>query len=941
MRVGHLRGIVASFIVCLVALLVLSGIPGLSEAYTPQGTGTRQGSLTLIVGGQDEMKTRNLLPASANDVWTSDVHYRSYHSLLLGHPTLDRPMAFIAKGVDVNEDGQFDPNTEYDQWRKEAGTNGLDVTVYYDFNGVYWQDSAQMDVWDVLFSYHVSAQNARFNTDLRVLYCSILPGTSYESCGRQLNMEVVDTDGNHANGYQKNWLGEGTMAGDPAKRVAIRYTLNEAFALFYESTLFPTMMPMHEWSRAYGGVHADFGCAVWIPPTVASARNIAACGNADPAKWGLGIASTETVTGSRPYNYPAAESWNLRDQDIIGNGPFDFDTWQSGVEAKVDRFEYYYTGIDTKYTADTGDDVLIDPKLTAILKKPTIDGIRYKVYRTTQLGVFALQNGEVDFYHWNVGADFVQDLLKVPEIAVEANAEPGFFYMAYNFRREPWGYQNGDKNQPDVGYVFRQAVRHLADKKSIVQNLLGNFGVIGHGTISPANTFWYNDNIPKPAYDLTQARAILDSPAARAVGILADPPGACSKDTASGCRSLGVRGTLFFEILTPQADYDPVRASAGAMVADAMRQVGINAVARPTAFGEIVNKINVHDFDVYILGWRIGGTDPDYLFSFFHSTNAAAGQNYGGFQNDTFDQVIDDSRAELDRTTRQTLIFQAQSILADARPYEVLYYRTNIEGYRQDRFVNWTVASGTIWNYWSLEGIRPPSAQTIRLVISAVSATKAGATESVVATVFDNENQALAGATVTLSVGQTADQGELQIGTGARGKTVTGTTNANGVVRANYYAADATVITGETQVLILGTANHPSFPDPSSRQVILRVFPPGVSFLSISLDLEFGDRVARGSTLPVRISVADQDGNAVSDAQVRITVSRTGLTPSQSTGTAAQMASLTFTAESTAPIGDYGVLVNATKTGFEDGFTLFTVTVVAQGGGGTYTRTPG
>ncbi|HKZ64229.1 MAG TPA: ABC transporter substrate-binding protein, partial [Thermoplasmata archaeon] len=426
MRVGYVRGFVAVAVVCLAAALVVSGFPTVA-AELPRAR-TRAGELFLIVGGQDQMKTRNLLPASANDVWTSDVHYRAYHSLILGHPTLDQPMAYIGKGVDVNENWIFEP-TEYDQWRKDAGTDILDVVVYYDFNGVEWHDGTPMTVWDVLFSYHVAAMNARFNTDLRVLYCTSLESASYEGCGRQLSMEVHDADGNPANGYQKNWQNEGGMAGDPAKRVAIRYRLNQPFALFYESTLFPVMMPMHVWSRTGGGRHAssDFGCAVWIPPTEAADRGIPACGNTNAAKWGDGITSTDTVPGSSPYQYTRAEQWNVQDADVIGNGPFEFDTWSSGIEAKVVRYERYYTGVDPDDPS-----IVYDPQLAKVLKKPTIDGIRFKVFSTTQLGVFALQNGDIDYYHWNVGADFVADLLKVPEIAVEANAEPGFFYMAYN-----------------------------------------------------------------------------------------------------------------------------------------------------------------------------------------------------------------------------------------------------------------------------------------------------------------------------------------------------------------------------------------------------------------------------------------------------------------------------------------------------------------------------
>src|SRR3990172_1803286 len=151
----------------------------------------------------------------------------------------------------------------------------------------------------------------------------------------------------------------------------------------------------------------------------------------------------------------------------------------------------------------------------------------------------------------------------------------------------------------------------------------------------------------------------------------------------------------------------------GQMTAAAMQSGGINVVSKPLAFGEIVARLDARTFDQYILGWRIGGTDPDYLFSFWDSSNAAGGQNYPGFNNATFDTTIRASRAELNRTLRHDLIFTAQDILADARPYEVLYYRTNIEGYRNDRFVNWTVSSGTIWNYWSLLGIRPPSGNPV------------------------------------------------------------------------------------------------------------------------------------------------------------------------------------------------------------------------------------
>src|SRR3990170_3733469 len=250
MRIGRMKGLFASVIVCLVALLVLSGIPGLSAAYTPAKGETRATGLDLIVGGQDEMKTRNLLPSIANDVWTSDVIFRVYDSMIQGHPTEDRPLAWIAKGVDFDEDGTFE-TSEYDTFaERPSATSNLTIVIYYDFNGVRWHDGTQMTPWDLFFSYHVNAQNSRFNTDMRVL------------------------------------------------------------------------------SRTGGGRHAvDFGCAVWIPQAEATARGISECGNANSATHGKGIASTETVTGSKPYAYAAAEGWAPSNADVIGHGPFTFGQW--------------------------------------------------------------------------------------------------------------------------------------------------------------------------------------------------------------------------------------------------------------------------------------------------------------------------------------------------------------------------------------------------------------------------------------------------------------------------------------------------------------------------------------------------------------------------------------------------------------------------------------
>src|SRR2546427_11529415 len=120
------------------------------------------------------------------------------------------------------------------------------------------------------------------------------------------------------------------------------------------------------------------------------------------------------------------------------------------------------------------------------------------------------------------------------------------------------------------------------------------------------------------------------------------------------------------------------------MIASAARSIGVNVVSKPTAFGTIVSRTAAGDFDMFILGWRISGTDPDYMFSFFHSSNANGGQNYPRFYDSQFDQVVSSSREEIDEGKRQELIKWGEGIRAKRAPCDVLYHRAHIEAGGED-----------------------------------------------------------------------------------------------------------------------------------------------------------------------------------------------------------------------------------------------------------------
>jgi len=869
---------------------------------------TRAGPVVFNVGGQDQMKTRNWLPAVANDVWTSDVLARVYDSVGQTDPVTDAIVPYIIKGIDEDGNGQFErsekgvflkgvcpaPCADDVAWRRN-------VTAYYDFNGVFYHDAVQATIEDVMFNYVMQSLNPRFNTDMRILWDD--PNAATFPASRHLNVQFIGCsllDG--------AWEGAPSMPGQNTLRCGLRFFLQDDFALFYRSTLIGlTLFPQHMFETTGGGRHADWGHAIYP------------ANYADPTKRLNGVPTDDLAFG--PFNDVAATAWQMTDADVIGTGPFKFGTWSFGAFARVDKNPNYFYGVNP---ADHS--IVYDVDVTKYMHQPFIDAILFKIYRTTQLGVLALQSGEIDFYHWAVPPEFVPDLLNDRNIRVWANAEPGFFYLAYNMRRQPFGYTTypptpATDRSSDMGLPFRQAFAHLIDKATIVRTLLQNYGVIADGTLSPANTFWYNGTLPKYAYDPTQAGLILDS-----AGWTKTGPGTCQPD-GTNCRSFPRLGTSQFEILTPQADYDPIRASAGAMIAAAGRSIGVNIVSKATAFGAIVQAIDARDFNMFILGWRITGTDPDYLFSFFHGSNEKAGQNYPGIYDSQLDAVISASRKELDESKRQSLIKEAQGILAQRLPYDVLYYRTVIEAERQDRFENYSVASGTIWNFWSLQSIRPPSNIYIRAVTAAPSAIVEGGTQLITTTVRDQAGVAVLGASVTFTV--PAGSGTFSGGPCANTNTCTGQTTSSGTFSATYTAPLPVPANPDVEILV--TARSPN-PDVAlvQRTVVVRIFATGVQFLSLTPQLTTGDLVPVGESLVFGVDVRDQDGNLASSATVSLTVAPTGATVAPVTGTAASMRSIVFQAPAsiTQSPATFTVTATATQTGYTQARSQIPFTVV-------------
>ena len=414
----------------------------------------------------------------------------------------------------------------------------------------------------------------------------------------------------------------------------VQFHLSHPFPLFYHLTLGTTIIPEH----------------IWV-------NHLTDAGTGDSDDMTLDMTWTDD---------PAA---------LIGTGPFEFVEWKTGNYVKIKVYsDYWGKGM---YTTWQGKQWPWYPEY--------VKTVTFKIYNTLDTAVLALKKGEVQFIDWSVPPGYYNQLKTDPNIGSTIVDDQGFFYIAFNMRKEPMN-----------DLAFRTAVAHSIDKDYIVTRLMQGYGTKGTVPISITSGAYVNTSAIPPDFDLNAATQVLDDAGyvdSNGDGWREAPDGSPIKET----------------ILTPPKDYDPIRAEAGIMMQANLQKIGLNIESSPTDFDTIVSKAFVQvQFDMYVLGWGVGSFPEAYLEDFFASWNAApVGYNTPGYSNPKVDDLFKKIRVEMDTQKRIQMVKDVEGILVHDLPYDTLYYRKNIMCYRKDMWDGWVSAFGTIWNGFSLATIHP------------------------------------------------------------------------------------------------------------------------------------------------------------------------------------------------------------------------------------------
>ena len=343
------------------------------------------------------------------------------------------------------------------------------------------------------------------------------------------------------------------------------------------------------------------------------------------------------------------EIWDIDTDpaEIIGTGPFTIETYIPGQRVVMSRNPDYWL------KDDAGNSL------------PYLDEIVHVIVPDLETELEKFLAGESDV-HGVLGEEYAQ---------LEPQQEQGNFTI---FRRGPafgttfLGFNLNPGKSPDTGeaYVapeklnwfqnvkFRQAVAHVIDKATIIEEVQHGLGYPQWASVSPAAGDFHNPGVRRYEYDLAKANEILDD-----LG--------WTDSDGDGIREDSQGNAIEFSLITNKGN--TVRERVGSLVHQGMRDIGLKVDYTLVDFGDLVTQLTAtYDWEAMIIGFT-GGPDPYSGISFWHSGESLhlwyPNQPEPATEWEAeIDELYVMASRELDRGKRIDLYHQAQDIASENVP---------------------------------------------------------------------------------------------------------------------------------------------------------------------------------------------------------------------------------------------------------------------------------
>ncbi len=334
---------------------------------------------------------------------------------------------------------------------------------------------------------------------------------------------------------------------------------------------------------------------------------------------------------------------------LIGTGPYKLVEYVEDEYMIIEAFEDYFRG------------------------KPPIDRIIIQQYATEDAMVQALRAGEVDMID-EIPFTAIEPLQAEENIEVAVMDTISLDDLVINSHAD--GTQPESLNDP----VVRKAMDYAINKQEIINIAYAGYGDVAGSILPPAFGEWVSPNTDPLPYDPDEANRLLEEAGyvdSDGDGIREDSDGnpmeyrLYSDETGSSARVLEV-------------------------ISNNLATIGISAPPTLMDNDALYDLLEPSwDFDLILWGW---GWDPDPDFAIYCFTCKAV-ENYlsdSGYCNEEYDEIYREQGRTTDKEERKELVWEAQEVLYEDRPYINLLYPKLAQAYRSDRFTVTEIPGGDL-----------------------------------------------------------------------------------------------------------------------------------------------------------------------------------------------------------------------------------------------------
>lgn len=336
-----------------------------------------------------------------------------------------------------------------------------------------------------------------------------------------------------------------------------------------------------------------------------------------------------TLIMSKDYFGKSYTPGNDASVDALQNAPMGSGAWN--LKSKKDGQEYQFDASDNYWDGT--------PKIKHILIKSVTDDTAIQEIKTG--GVDMLEASSA-----NCSEENVSEL-----------TDAGFINMIIN---PTWGYGQlflNNKNPMFSDAKVRQALAYGIDRANIDKAAYGKYAQVINEPLPVVSWAYDADGVTNYKYDPDKANKLLDE--------------AGWKKGSDGIRT---KNGKKFQIHFLQSTGNNVADKFVAGAKENLKKIGIDFVAEPMEFKQVLAKTTSHDFEMSFMGAGFNTADPDQSANF--KTNGIG--NYQQYSNKTVDDLCNQELKELDKTKRKAIFKKLYKQLSDDMPIIPLYERNDL-----------------------------------------------------------------------------------------------------------------------------------------------------------------------------------------------------------------------------------------------------------------------